>query len=338
MNWEKYEKWLEDNVVFREKTRALEEDGISQEHWVFGSRWSIYPAARAKYSLTSDLWHLGNALGIFINSNSYQNCLPEWEEDKNWEELFPEKSFFELAKEEGKKDWISSRKEAIWADLQKLYDQYWLTEKTRLKAWEQEFEELDNKVGKELEKVIGTFFNQEITTEWQNHYPNLIRDFELLGVENQKYLEAKKEKLTDNQNSFFQENTKKKEIFEEIKQEIKFEELTKTSTALKTSQSTMEGNIAELQAGLEKAQDTEVKLAEEQKRLQTELATAKAETEQKLKEQKLALEQKFAQDCQNIQGNKTGNKFTAFLAGMVGAVVVLGLFFALKKIRTKKNN
>jgi hypothetical protein len=65
---------------------------------------------------------------------------------------------------------------------------------------------------------------------------------------------------------------------DDIYQEIKINGLQETASALKNSQSLLNGQVTELQAGLQEAKDRELELATEQQRLASELANASEET------------------------------------------------------------
>ncbi|CAG8628134.1 17515_t:CDS:2, partial [Racocetra fulgida] len=85
---------------------------------------------------------------------------------------------------------------------------------------------------------------------------------------------------------------------DDIYQEIRVAKLQDTSASLKETQSTMEGNITDLQAGLKQAKDRELQLAQDYKNLQDQLNKANTETKTELELQKQALEEA-------ISANKT---------------------------------
>lgn len=191
MDWKDYKNWLLENVL--EKKEGTND-------------YVLRPAVQEKYSLTNEE-EIEKALNDFLSSvdrspgDLTYYRLPEWEEGKTWEELFPERReiFFGVRKING----IPLRQE-VWIQLSRLYN-CWGTEAEREKSLREEANQLWSELKEEGEKIIkGMVGKANSEQTFLNRCQTWLQDYKLLGQKAQKSLNGYKGMIEEDENSLQQ--------------------------------------------------------------------------------------------------------------------------------------
>lgn len=207
MNWKNYEKWLLENI--------LQKNGRGVKKLTF------QPLAIEKYSLVGSE-ELEKSLNDFFNSVERKRgdltyrLLPEWEEGKTWEELFPERreTIFGLRSKK------IPPSEKVWGDLIKLYN-HWGTEAKTTEKLTEEAEQLRVELEqKSKEVVINLVSKTNAESEFFARYRNWLTDYQLLGQEAQENLRGYKEAIEKDQNLLQKDVVREKEATERIERWI----------------------------------------------------------------------------------------------------------------------
>ena len=209
MSWKDYEKWLLENILHKEE---------NQDEYVF------QPSVCEKYLLNSSVEEMETTLNNFLASVNRKwgdltyHLLPEWEEGKSWNELFPERreSFFGR-----RKNHYGVPNEKVWSDLIKLYET-WGTEGEKAERLKEEAEQLRNDLEQEKKEVVVSLVSRMKNNEdFVTRYQNWLDNFQLLGKDAQKGLEKCKKKVEEDQNTLSLGWERQKEWIREIEERLR---------------------------------------------------------------------------------------------------------------------
>lgn len=214
MDWKDYKNWLLENILEKKE----ETDGHV-----------LRSTVQEKYFLTN-AEEIEKILNDFLDSvdREYGDLtyylLPEWEEGKTWEELFPERRecFF------GKRPNYDPPSSEAWSDLSRLYN-YWGTEAEREKTLREEANQLWVELKEKGEKIVkGILGKTDLEKIFLSRCQTWLQTYELLGQKAQKSLNGYKGMIEEDQNSLQQVSSDQEENkhwakeIEEVRERIAF--------------------------------------------------------------------------------------------------------------------